>query len=198
MTDEKTKKDKGPRADAPEARVALRLVLGFFGGLFVSVATYIAVCGAIDQQKEQFAEIAAMLGLLVGAPVIAFAAFAQNVALRIAAWSIAGAGLGNALLAFAAGGVIAGDFFTPGGMVTAVVGAILGYRTVPPGSDSTDPARSGVGRKSHLRRAGVWIAILIFSLCALMIVFLLRANRPRPSSPVNSPVIAPETAPESR
>jgi hypothetical protein len=138
-----------------------------------------------------------MLGLLLGAPVIALAAFAQNIALRIAAWSIAGAGLGNALLAFAAGGVIARDFFTPGGMVMAVVGAVLGYRTVPPGTDSSNPAQSHDGRKSPLRRAGVWIAILLFSLCALTIVFLERANRPQPSIPVNSPVPTPQAPPES-
>lgn len=197
MTDEKPTKDKRPRADAPEARVALRLVLGFFGGLFVAVATYIAVRGVIAEQQEQFAEIAAMLGLLLGAPVIAFAAFSQNVALRIAAWSIAGAGLGNALLAFAAGGVIAGDFFTPGGMVMAVVGVVLGYRTVPSGSDSSDPLQSDAGRKSPLRRAGVWIAILVFSLCALTIVFLERARRLQPAVNVNSPVSAPETPAES-
>ncbi len=171
-------KKKRPRTDAPEARVALRLVLGFFGGLFVAVSTHLAIRGNGDPLRERFAGVAAILGLMLGGTVIGLAAFAQHVALRVAAWSTAGAGLGNGILAFAVGGILSDDFFTPGGMVMAVVGAWLGYRTIPPDADELDSPPSSQGRKGPFRHAGVWIAFVILAVGALAIVFMQHGFHP--------------------
>ena len=120
--------------DSPEVRLLLRLFLGFFGGLFIAVVSYLVLWYSFDPRlpTEAPAALASLFGFLLGAPVVAFAAFARNRWIRVGAWAAGGAGFGDVLLAIIAGGLEVGTVLTPVGVIMAVVGSILGYRTVPP------------------------------------------------------------------
>ena len=128
----------GGREDSPEVRLLLRFVLGFFGGSFLGVVSYLVVWYSFDPRlpTETPAAISALLGFLLGAPSVAFGAFARHRFLRVLAWAAGGAGFGDILLAILAGGLEWGAVLTPSGVVMALIGAVLGYRTVPPRSEA--------------------------------------------------------------
>lgn len=141
MTESDPKHDRTRREDSPEVRVVLRLFLGFFGGYFLGVVSYLMLWYSFDPRlpTETPAALAGLLGFLLGAPAVAFGAFSRSPVLRMLAWAAGGAGFGDVLLAIIAGGLAVGTVLTPSGMVMAVVGAVLGYRRVLPTRHSRRP-----------------------------------------------------------
>ena len=127
------------REDSPEVRVLLRLFLGFFGGVFVSLFSYVMCWYSFDPRlpTEGPAVLAASIGFFVGGIAIALCAFSTNPVLRLIAWTLGGLGFGNVLLAVIRGGLTVGTYVTDSGLVMALSFAVIGYRTVPP-SRNTD------------------------------------------------------------
>lgn len=135
------KEPVGRREDPPEVRILLRLLLGFFGGLFLGVAAVVALWSSTESRPTPDGLVLVSVFLL-GAPAVGFGAFARNPLLRVLAWGVGGAGLGDVLLAVLVGGLGVGDYLTPMGVVLALVGAVIGYRTVPPGTKGDPPVTS--------------------------------------------------------
>lgn len=132
MIDSNRQTESAGREDPPRVRFSLRIVLGLFGGLFLSGVLFLLLWYSFDPRRESPAAMAALLGFVLGAPAVGFGAFAPSAPVRILAWAIAGAGFGDFLLACMADGLGVGTVLTPSGLVMALVCAILGYRAVPP------------------------------------------------------------------
>lgn len=118
--------------DPPELRAALRYLLGLLGAIFIGVATFVIVWRAVEPRSETPAAISGLLGGLLGFTLVAIGAYARSASLRMLAWGLAGAGFGNLLMAIIRGGLPVGTWLTLSGIVMAIVGAVLGYRTNPP------------------------------------------------------------------
>ena len=127
------------REDSPGVRILLRLILGLFGGYFLGAVSYVVIWISFDprSQNESLAVLAGLAGLVLGGAAVAFGAFNHSSGLRMLAWAAGGAGIGDILLGVIRGGLTVGAFLTPSGIVLAVVGAALGYRTLPPGNRPT-------------------------------------------------------------
>jgi hypothetical protein len=126
------------REDSPDVRLLLRAFLGFFGGSFLGTISFVLVWISFDPglPTETPATIGGLIGFIAGAAAVGYFAFSRYTLLRILAWAIGGAGFGNVLLSMIAGGLSVGTFLTPSGIVLAIVGAVLGFRTVPPRTSS--------------------------------------------------------------
>lgn len=137
------KEPVGRCEDPPEVRILLRLFLGFFGGLFLGIVAVVALWSSTESRPTPDG-IVFVCVFLSGAAAVGFGAFARNSLLRVLAWGAGGAGLGDVLLAVLVGGLSVGDYLTPMGIVLALVGAVIGYRTVPPGPKGDPPFASNV------------------------------------------------------
>jgi hypothetical protein len=131
MTEGEPKEPVGRREYPREVRILLRLFLGFFGGLFLGVVAVVALWSLTESRPTPDALVFVFV-FLFGASAVGFGAFARNPLLRVLAWGAGGAGFGDILLAVLVGGLGVGDYLTPMGIVLALVGAVIGYRTVPP------------------------------------------------------------------
>jgi hypothetical protein len=134
-------KPVGRGEDVPEVRILLRVFLGIFGGLFLGVVAVVTLWSSTESRPTPDGLVFALV-LLFAAPAVGFAAFARNPLLRVLAWGAGGAGFGDVLLAVLVGGLSVGDYLTPMGIVLALVGSIIGYRTVPPGLKGDPPSTS--------------------------------------------------------
>lgn len=129
------------RDDSQVVRGLLRLFLGCFGGLFLGVFAVVTLWPSTESRPTPDARVFVCV-FVIGALGVGVSAFARNPLLRALAWGAGWAGFGDLLLAVLVGGLGAGDVLTPMGIVLALVGAVIGYRTVPPTSKDDSPVVS--------------------------------------------------------
>jgi len=112
-------------------RAVLRVFLGLFGGLWFGIIAVVMSWSATESRPTPDGAVL-VCAFAIGAVAVGAAAFLRTPFLRVPAWAAGGAGFGFVLDALLAGGLGAGDTLTPSAVVLALVGAVIGYRTVPP------------------------------------------------------------------
>lgn len=142
MTDSNAKDLRDGHSDSIPARVLARVLLGFFGGVFLGPASYMIIWESHDPRlpTETPAVLMGMVGFLLGGIGVALGAFTRNRVVRVVVWAIGGAGFGNVLEAIVLGGLEVGTVLTLSGLVMGIVGSVIGYRRVLPNKDGSNHA----------------------------------------------------------
>jgi hypothetical protein len=129
--------DDPPTSSAPEnepgqgtiPQSLVRIVVGILGAFFAVPAVWVLI--VVFTQQHTLAELSVYPAMLVGGLAVGWASFSRLILLRILAWSTAGLGAGLILEAILSGGLGVGTFITLSGIVLAIVGAVLGFRSRP-------------------------------------------------------------------